>query len=63
MACELVPDALKGCTGRFFESTAYQINEQEAARFDHTFPTKEKQSGLPSQLRFQELSTTSKPRR
>ncbi len=62
LCCELVPNALKTYAGRFFESPVYHIEENKAAEFDLTFPPKEKQSGLPSQLRFKVLSTTSTPR-
>ncbi|MDL2272536.1 N-acetyltransferase [Desulfovibrio sp. OttesenSCG-928-I05] len=53
--CELYENALSGVTGRYIEDTIYEIDEADAARFDATFPPKEKVSGTPSQQRFEEL--------
>ncbi len=63
LACELVSGALSNCKGRFFESSAYHIDEKKAMEYEATFPPKKKKSGLPNQLRFQELVASSKPRK
>ncbi len=54
-AIELVPDALAGKAGLFYEDEAYEIDPAEAEAFDRLFPPKEKQTGLASQERFQEM--------
>lgn len=62
LACELVPGALAGCAGRFMEHPIFEVDEAEAAMFDQTFPPKAKQSGLPSQRRFETLAVRRRPR-
>lgn len=62
LACELVPGALSGCKGRFFEDEIYEIDKEKAEAFDRTFTPKEKLDGLPSQKRFAELVSMNKPR-
>lgn len=62
-AIELVPDALSGISGRFFEDEAYHINEAEAEAFEKEFPAKERMAGLPSQERFLYLLGLRKPRK
>lgn len=62
LACELVPGALAGCKGRFFEDEIYDIDKEQAKAFDRRFAPKEKVSGLPSQKRFSELVSMNKPR-
>lgn len=54
-ACELVPNALDGVSGRFLEGAAYEIDPFAAEQFDKSFSPKEKISGGASQERFQEL--------
>lgn len=54
-ACELVPNALDGVSGRFLEGAAYEIDPIAAEQFDKSFSPKEKISGGASQERFQEL--------
>ncbi|MBN1776545.1 MAG: N-acetyltransferase [Clostridiales bacterium] len=56
-------DALRNAAGRFIEDSVYHIEEAAAAAFDLAFPAKEKRSGTPSQLRFQQSITTRKPRK
>lgn len=51
---ELVPGALKGLHGSFFEDQIYQLDPEAAARFEQGFPPREK-GFRPSQLRFQEM--------
>ena len=63
LACELIPGALQNCKGRFFESTLFGVDEDNAEVFDQMFEPKEKVSGLPSQARFSELVAMNKPRR
>lgn len=60
---ELVPGALNGISGRFFEGEAYTFDSDEVASFDAAFSPKERQAGLPSQIRFQELVAMQKPRK
>ncbi len=62
LACELVPGALQNCQGCFFESPVFDVDGHKAIEFDQSFPLKEKVSGIPSQKRFKELSSSSKPR-
>jgi predicted N-acetyltransferase YhbS len=61
-ALELYPGALRDCAGRFFEDSIFAIDETAAAEFDKGFPEKEKESGLPTQERFQHLLKLRKPR-
>jgi len=63
LACELIPGALQNCKGRFFESTLFGVDEDNAEVFDQMFEPKEKVSGLPSQARFSKLVAMNKPRR
>lgn len=60
-ALELVPGALSGIRGRFFEDSVFNVNEAEAEAFDRSFPPKALQEGLPSQLRFRHLVGLSRP--
>lgn len=62
LACELVPNALKGCEGLFFIDDAYELDLEKAEEFDKTFAPKEKISGLPSQIRFAEMLKKNKLR-
>jgi len=59
-ALELVPGALAGCAGRFFEGEAYHCDENAAAAFDKTFPPKEK-FVTESQRRFARLAGLPEP--
>lgn len=60
-ALELVPDALKGISGRFEEGKVYEISEDEAMAFDEKFPYKERKNDLPSQARFFCLASLTTP--
>lgn len=62
-AVELVPGALSGVSGRFFEGEAYVFDAEQVTQFDTGFPPKERLEGLPSQLRFQALVSMQKPRK
>lgn len=42
LALELKPGSLRGVAGKFIESSAFEVNEDEVAKFDSQFPTKEK---------------------
>jgi len=42
LALELRPGALKNMPGRFIESAAFTVDENELAKYDATFPFKEK---------------------
>lgn len=53
MALELVPGALDGVSGRFFEGEAYTVDQAALEAFDSTFPHKEKLV-TESQKRFLE---------
>ncbi len=61
-AVELVPGALAGKAGLFYEDEAYEIDPAEAEAFDRQFPSKEKRSGLTSQAKFQQHLAMQKPR-
>lgn len=60
-ALELVPGALSGIQGCFFEDSIFNINDVEAEAFDRCFPPKDLQEGLPSQLRFRHLVGLRRP--
>lgn len=47
--------ALERYSGRYFESPVYEIDMEQAEIFDRDFPEKEKLSGTPTQLRFNEI--------
>lgn len=53
--CPLYEGALDGLRGRYFEDEVYDINPDEASRFDSGFPYKPMVTGTPTQKRFQEL--------
>lgn len=61
-ALELYPGALADCTGRFYEGSAYEVDEKAAEEFDSTFCVKDKLTGLPSQERFLQLVKMRRPR-
>jgi predicted N-acetyltransferase YhbS len=42
MVKELYAESLQGITGRFFENSAFNVNEEEFELFDKDFPVKEK---------------------
>lgn len=58
---ELQEKALFGITGRYIESSDYQIDEQAVGAFDKLFPLKEAKAGTPSQKRFEEICTLRVP--
>lgn len=59
-ALELLPGALAGCEGRFFEGEAYHIDETAAGEFDKSFPPKEK-FVTESQRRFARMAGLPEP--
>lgn len=61
-ALELSDGALEGCSGRFFEDAAYDVDPNAAEAFDKTFPAKELRDDLPSQKRFRDLVRMRRPR-
>lgn len=54
-ALELIPGALEGIEGRFFEDEAYDVQEDAAKEFDMEFKAKEPKDDLPCQKRFRFL--------
>ncbi len=56
-ALELKPGALQNMPGRFIESSAFEVDEAEFAKFEAGFPFKEKKSNLESQLQFKILAS------
>ena len=56
MALGLVPEALRGISGRFLESPVFQMDEQDFQRFEKSFPPKEK-AVTESQTVFKVLSS------
>lgn len=63
LARELCPGALTGCAGCFFEDPSFTIDPAAVEEFDKSFAPREKQSGLPSQRRFEELLVRRRPRK
>ncbi len=55
-ALELRTGALSNMPGKFVESAAFEVDETEFAKFDATFPTKEK-AKTDSQLEFKILAS------
>jgi predicted N-acetyltransferase YhbS len=55
LVLELYPGALNGVEGVFDEGKAYEMNGEEAAQFNKTFPAKEKEYSK-IQDRFKELA-------
>lgn len=53
--CVLSEGALDGAAGRYLEDGIYAVDEAKALEFDRLFPEKQKLSGTPGQLRFQEV--------
>ena len=47
--------------GRYYESDAYEFDTEALEAYDRRFPLKEKISGTPSQLRFDEIVAMAKP--
>ena len=63
LAMELYDGALSGCTGRFLESEAFNMDMAGFEDYDSRFPQKDKKTGLPSQKRFMEVAGSRKPRK
>jgi len=61
-AIELVPGALAGKAGLFYEDSVYEIDPEHAEAFNRLFPAKEKQTGLATQAKFQQHLAMQKPR-
>ena len=61
-ARELTPGALSKAAGTYHESEGYAVDEAALAAFDTRFEPKEKMSGTPSQLRFEQMLATMRPR-
>lgn len=61
-ARELTPGALSEAAGTYHESEAYAVDEAALADFDTRFEPKEMVSGTPSQLRFERMMATMRPR-
>ena len=60
---ELAVGALRGKSGRFSEDSTYEVDEAAAEAFDKMFPAKEKQEGLPSQMKFLQHVSMRRPRK
>ena len=58
---ELRKGALINISGRYFEDEVYNVDKAAAEKFDKKFPEKEKITGTPSQIRFNEVVTWKKP--
>jgi len=56
LALELCPGVLCGISGRFVESTAYDVDMKTCEEFDKTFPPKEK-SHTPTQDEFKVIAS------
>jgi predicted N-acetyltransferase YhbS len=56
LALELSPWALRGISGRFVESPAYDVDMQACEEFDKTFPPKEKRH-TPTQDEFKVIAS------
>ena len=61
-AYELIDGALDGVSGRFVEDKIFVINMDDVKEFDKGFEPKKHIEGLPSQIRFQEVNASIKPR-
>lgn len=48
-------------SGRYHENKIYEVDDKEVEAYDKFFPYKEKISGTPSQLRFDEIVAMAKP--
>jgi len=62
LALELLPDALRGKSGCFFDDAIFEIDEADVESFDESFPPKQKLESTPSQLSFQSIASQRKPR-
>jgi putative acetyltransferase len=56
MALELVPGALRKISGRFIESEAYKVDEDDFQKYEDTFPPKDK-AATESQIEFKILAS------
>lgn len=57
LALELTPDALRHVSGKAYESSVFEIDDQEAEAYDALFPPKEKKV-MPSQKVFEKAVKT-----
>ncbi|MCD8069245.1 MAG: N-acetyltransferase [Lachnospiraceae bacterium] len=53
--CELYEDALPGVSGRYYEDEIYDVDAEEAERFDKSFPPKEIVKGTPAQYKYESM--------
>ncbi len=51
---------MNGITGRFYEDPVYQVDAEEAAEFDKTFPYKEKRILTPIDVLLEKLELPAK---
>lgn len=56
----LKPDMVQ-LGGRYFENEVYEIADEDVEAYDKLFPHREKISGTPSQLRFDQIVAMSRP--
>jgi predicted N-acetyltransferase YhbS len=61
LALELVPGALDGVRGRFYEAEVFNVNADAARAFDLGFPAREARGDLQSQARFRTLVLMQRP--
>lgn len=61
LALELEPGALRGVTGRFFESDAFEVDVRAAEAFDRDFPRRARRE-TASQRAFAKLAAMREPR-
>ena len=57
---ELYPDAMRGITGRFFESDAFEVDVRASEAFDKGFPRRERRV-TPTQREFERLAAMREP--
>jgi len=60
MAMPLYDDALNGISGRFYLDPVYDVDAEEAAEFDNTFPYKEKHILAPINILLENLTPPAK---
>ncbi|NLF28897.1 MAG: N-acetyltransferase [Clostridiales bacterium] len=61
-ALELYPGALKGVSGRFFESDAFEVDVRASEAFDKGFPRRERKA-TDAQKEFQKIASMREPYR
>ena len=57
----LYDKALQGISGKYYESSVYNVSEEAAREFDKNFPPKTPITGTPSQQYFLEMVNNCRP--